>query len=150
MDDYQKHLERQLQQQQQQLRTQANDLHTPRPIQQQSLLLQQQQQLQQQRHQPPPPQWTSNNIVTGAPPPSGNPGFGRGLAGNPIGINPVPQQQTQAMTQAQMDAFSSSPQTHGQTLQNQAQTPSQKSQESPAPGSPVIGDIRTSRIYYLC
>ena len=153
MDDYQKHLEKQLQQQQQQLRTQANDLHTPRPIQQQSLLLQQQQQLQQQRHQPPPPQWTTNNNVTGAPPPSGNPGssgFGRGLAGNAMGLNPVPQQQTQAMAHPQIDAFSSSPPAHVQILQNQAQTPSQKSQGSPAPGSPVIGDIRTNRIYYIC
>jgi hypothetical protein len=145
MDDYQKHLERQLQQQHQQIRTQANDLHTPRPLQQQSLLQLQQLQ-QQQRHQPPPPQWTTNNIVAGVPPPSGPPGapgFGRGLTGNPMGITPVPQQQTQAITQAQINAFSSSTQPNIQALQNQVQTPSQKSQESPAPGSPVPGDTRT-------
>jgi hypothetical protein len=145
MDDYQKHLERQLQQQHQQIRTQANDLHTPRPLQQQSLLQLQQLQ-QQQRHQPPPPQWTTNNIVAGVPPPSGPPGapgFGRGLTGNPMGITPVPQQQTQAITQAQINAFSSSTQPNVQALQNQVQTPSQKSQESPAPGSPVPGDTRT-------
>lgn len=144
MDDYQKHLERQLQQQQQQIRHQVNDLHTPRPLPQHTLLQQQQQ--QQQRHQPPPPQWPANNIVTGAPPssgPPGAPGFGRGLPGNPMSVHPLPQQQTQAMTQAQINAFSSSNQTNVQTLQNQVQTPSQKSQGSPAPGSPVPGDTRT-------
>jgi hypothetical protein len=134
MDDYQKQLERQVQQQQQQIRNQTNDLNTPRPLQQPLL--------QQQRTQAAPPQWTSN-MVTGAPPPVGTPGapgFGRGLSGNPMVINPMTQQGPQSMAQGQMNSFSSSPQTHVQTIQNAALAPRQKNQSSPAPGSPVMGD----------
>jgi hypothetical protein len=130
MDDYQKHLEKQLQQQHHQSRNPINDINAPRPLQQPLL--------HQQRIQPPPPQWTTN-MVTGAPPTPGNPGFGRGLAGSPMGMNPVAQQAPQGMAQGQMNSFPS-PQAHIQSLQNAAQGPRQKTQSSPAPGSPVMGD----------
>jgi hypothetical protein len=48
----------------------------------------------------------------------------------------------QQMSQGQTNAFASSPQNMQQTLQSPAQAPSQKSQSSPAPGSPVVGDSR--------
>ena len=148
MDDYQKQLERQLQQQHLQLRNQTNELNAPRPLQQP--LLQQQQ--QQQRHQPPPPQWTSN-LITGAPPPPmpgvpGAPGFGRGMVDNVMGGNPTPQQQGQGITRSQGNAFSSS-QTNVQNVQNVNQLPRQTSPGSSSPGSPVPGDTRTQRCFYI-
>jgi hypothetical protein len=140
MDDYQKHLERQLQQQQQQLRNQANDLGTTRNLGPPFL----QQQQQQQRIQPPPPQWTLNNIP-GQTAQTGNPGFGRGgppVVGNPMAGMVGLQQQTQQPGQPLPTAYSSSPQQHVPNLQSTPQVPVQKNQGSPAPGSPHQGDDR--------
>jgi hypothetical protein len=153
MDDYQKHLERQLQQQQQQLRSQANELatssSTPRNLTGPALLHQQQQiQLQQQRLQQTPPQWAAN-IMPGQPHPVGNPAFGRVaiVPGNPMGMNAQHPQQHQQQPNQQLgqqgpNVFSSSPQVHTQNLQSPALPPSQKSRGSPAPGSPVQGEAR--------
>jgi hypothetical protein len=135
MDAYQKHLERQLQQQQHHIRLQGNDPN--------STGRQPPSQPQLQGAVQPPPQWTTN-IIPGAQPQTvapGAPGFPRGIPNNPIGIG-AQQQPTQQMAQGQTNAFASSPQALVQNLQSPAQAPSQKSQSSPAPGSPVIGDPR--------
>jgi len=63
-------------------------------------------------------------------------GYGRGIAANPVGMTP------QQMSQGQTKSYSSSPQSMQQALQSPAQAPSQKSQSSPAPGSPVVGEPR--------
>jgi hypothetical protein len=133
MDDYQKHLERQLQQQQQQLRLQAGELNAPRSNFQQPL-----QQLQQQRAQQPPPQWSTNipqqpSVTPAAP---GNPGFGRGISTNPMMISQH-QQPTQQLPLQQN--FSSTP---SQTALNLAQPTTQKNKTSPSPASPVTIDTR--------
>jgi hypothetical protein len=143
MDDYQKHLERQLQQQQLQLRSQATDPNPPRNFQQTMLL-------QQQRIQPPQPQWTSN-IITGQAPTSAAPGpagFGRGLAGSPVamGLGAQPQATAQ-ITQVQQSAFSPSSQTQGQSVHSPAQPASQKSRASPVPGSPDPVDSSTLHLF---
>lgn len=135
MDAYQKHLERQLQQQQHQIRLQGNDPNAPRHLASQPP--------QQQGSIQHPPQWTTN-ILPGTQPqtlPAGAPGFPRGMPNNPMGIG-AQQQAAQQVAQGQTNTFASSPQALVQNLQSPAQAPSQKSQSSPAPGSPVIGDPR--------
>jgi hypothetical protein len=138
MDDYQKHLERQLQQQQQQLRLQSGDLNTPRPNFQQPLLQRPQQ----------PPQWP--NIVAAPQPPSvsapppGPPGFGRGITPN---VNMIPQQQpTQQINPPQN--FTSSPQPQNHISLNVVQPVTQKSRTSPSPPSPDDAEARI-RCYVL-
>jgi hypothetical protein len=136
MDDYQKHLERQLQQQQQQLRLQATDLNPPRtfppPL-----------QLQPQRAQQPP-QWNNLGIHTQAPPvapaPAGQPGFGRGLSAPSMGMMPNTHQPNAHVIPQQN--FSLSPQPQNQASLNVGQSGAQKNRASPSPGSPVTGDAR--------
>lgn len=135
MDAYQKHLERQLQQQQHHIRLQGNDPNTPRHLPSQPP--------QQQGSIQPPPQWTPN-MLPGTQPqthPISAPGFPRGMPNNPMGIG-AQQQATQQVAQGQQNAFASSPQALVQNLQSPAQASSQKSHSSPPPGSPVIGDPR--------
>jgi hypothetical protein len=143
MDDYQKHLERQLQQQHLQLRGQTTDPNPPRNF--QPLLL------QQQRVQPLQPQWTPN-IITGQMPTSAAPGpagFGRGLAGSPVamGVGAAQPQVMAQITQVQQNAFSPSSQPQAQSVHSPAQPTSQKSRSSPAPGSPHPADSRTWHLF---
>jgi len=141
MDDYQKHLERQLQQQQQQLRNQANELGTTRTLGPAFLQQpQQQQQQQQQRIQQPPLQWSMNNIP-GNTLQTGNPGFGRGgpVLGNPTNSLAGHQHQIQQPGQPIPPSYSASPQQHVPNLQSTVQVPVMKNQGSPAPGSPHQG-----------
>lgn len=145
MDDYQKHLERQLQQQQQQLRSQASELGTTRTL-GPAFLQQQQQQPQQQpqRIQPPPPQWSMNNNP-GNTPQTGNPGFSRGGLGglgNPMASLAGHQHQTQQQQQPGQPlptSYSTSPQQHVSNIQSTVQVPVQKTRGSPTPGSPHQG-----------
>jgi len=153
MDDYQRHLERQLQQQQLQLQQQGQrqqDLLAQRQQQQQQQQAQQQQ-AQQQRVQPPATQWNvaggisqSNQIVPGMQ------GFGRGVSMN---MNLTPQQQQmlqqQQMSQQQQSQIHrptsfSPPPTQTSLQQNvhnsPVQAPIQRTQGSPTPNSPVMGD----------
>jgi hypothetical protein len=142
MDDYQKHLSRQLQQQQVQLRNSAGpDLAGGRLGNQPPLLAAA---ATTTRPIPGhPPQWTANMNSSGVGPmPQGNvPGYGRGLAPNPMGINAgagahlaTPQSH---QTPSPVNAFAPGPQG---TPQNAAPGPRTKNQTSPPPNSPITGD----------
>ena len=148
MDDYQRHLERQLQQQQMQLQQQGQRQQDLLAQRQQQQHQPQQQQPQLQRVQPSAPQWNvaggisqQNQMVPGLQ------GFGRGVSM----LTPQLQQQLlqqqisqQQQSQVPRPTSFSPPPTQTPLQQNvhnsPVQAPKQRTQGSPSPSSPVLGD----------
>jgi len=152
MDDYQKHLERQLQQQQAQIRSSAGpDMTSARlgnpPISSPATAAPGRGLPAQQ----PPPQWPGipanmNMNMPGVGPTPGNiPSYGRPLPGNQMGVNAVsaqPAAAQQSFAQPPVNVFPSGPQAPHQHQQNNASVPRTKNQTSPTPSSATIGDPR--------
>jgi hypothetical protein len=140
MEDYQQHLQRQLQQQQAQLGARNPDPNTPRSITAQPL----------QRSLQATAQWTPNNQGQPSASPAG-PSYGRGIGVNPMSGTPQQQPLQQQTMQGQTGQFSSSPQTNVQNVNSPTVPQGQQSQSSPVPGSPVMslkGESRMLRIYF--
>jgi len=154
MDDYQKHLERQLQQQQAQMRSSTGpDMPSARlgnpPILSPSTAPAGRGAPGQQ----PSPQWpgapaNANMNMPGVGSTPGNiPSYGRPLAGNPMGINAAsaqPAAAQQSFAQPLVNISPSGPHVPLQQQQITAPVPRTKNQTSPIPNSPITSDSRIS------
>jgi len=157
MDDYQKHLERQLQQQQAQMHSSAGpDMTTARLGNAPILSPATAPAGRGVPGQQPPPQWpgapanTNMNMPGVGPTPGNIPSYGRPLAGNPMGINAASAQSAaaqQSFAQPLVNVSPSGPQGPLQQQQITAPVPRTKTQTSPIPNSPTTSDSRISHPY---